>query len=48
VHRERIEENAAVFDFELSETDMDRIADFDENASVTPASWDPETSEKWR
>ncbi len=48
VHRERIEENAAIFDFELSETDMERIADFDENASVTPASWDPETSEKWR
>ncbi|OPL11351.1 MAG: glyoxal reductase [delta proteobacterium MLS_D] len=48
VHRERILENAAVFDFELSDADMERIAGFDENASVTPPSWDPETSEKWR
>ncbi|HET57057.1 MAG TPA: aldo/keto reductase [Deltaproteobacteria bacterium] len=48
VHRERIEENADVFDFELDDADMERIAGFDENASVMPPSWDPETSEKWR
>ncbi len=48
VHKERIYENAAIFDFELSDADMEKIAGFDENASVLPPSWDPETSDKWR
>ena len=48
VHKDRILENAAIFDFELTDADMKTIAGFDENASVTPPSWDPETSDKWR
>lgn len=48
VHKERIIENADIFDFEISKSDMDAIAAMDENYSVTPASWDPETSEKWK
>ena len=47
VHKERIIENANIFDFEISAADMAAIAALDENYSVTPRSWDPETSEKW-
>lgn len=47
VRKERILENAALFDFELTDADMEVIAGFDENASVMPPTWDPETSDKW-
>ena len=47
VHKERIIENANIFDFEISAADMTAIAALDENFSVTPKSWDPETSDKW-
>jgi diketogulonate reductase-like aldo/keto reductase len=47
VHKERIIENANIFDFEISATDMAAVAALDENFSVTPKSWDPETSDKW-
>ena len=40
VHRERIESNAQVFDFELSAADMDRIFALNKNARVGA---DPET-----
>ena len=40
VHRERIESNAQVFDFELSAADMDRIFALNKNARVGS---DPET-----
>lgn len=48
VHKERIIENANIFDFEISAADMSAINALDENYSVTPASWDPETSDKWK
>jgi diketogulonate reductase-like aldo/keto reductase len=48
VHQERIVENANIFDFEISATDMAAINAMDENCSVTPASWEPETSDKWK
>ena len=38
VHEERIKENADVFDFEISEDDMDYMETFDENYRVA---WDP-------
>jgi diketogulonate reductase-like aldo/keto reductase len=47
VHKERIIENVNIFDFEISAADMTAIAALDENFSVTPKSWDPETSDKW-
>lgn len=47
VHKERIIENASIFDFEISAADMATINALDENFSVTPKSWDPETSDKW-
>jgi diketogulonate reductase-like aldo/keto reductase len=48
VHKERIIENANIFDFEISAADMATINALDENYSVTPASWDPEKSDKWK
>ena len=48
VHKERIIENADIFDFEISAADMTAIRAMDENCSITPASWDPETSNKWK
>jgi diketogulonate reductase-like aldo/keto reductase len=48
VHQERIIENANIFDFELSDADMFAINAMDENCSITPASWEPETSDKWK
>lgn len=48
VHQERIVENANIFDFEISADDMAAIIAMDENCSITPASWEPETSEKWK
>jgi len=47
VHKERIIENANIFNFEISAADMAAINALDENFSVTPKSWDPETSDKW-
>ncbi len=47
VHRERIIENANIFDFELSAEDMITLAGFDENYSVIPPAWNPETSPNW-
>ena len=38
VHRQRIQENAAVFDFEIMEKDMTRLDDLDENLRTC---WDP-------
>ncbi|MGE5399337.1 MAG: aldo/keto reductase [Ignavibacteriales bacterium] len=38
VHKERIIENAGVYDFEISDEDMKRLNDFDENYRVA---WDP-------
>lgn len=48
VHRERIIENAAIFDFEISTADMAAIDALDENCSIMPAPWEPETSAMWR
>ncbi|MFO7568376.1 MAG: aldo/keto reductase [Smithellaceae bacterium] len=48
VHKERIIENADIFDFEISTADMAAIGAMDESCSITPASWEPETSEKWK
>lgn len=47
IHKERIIENANIFDFEISENDMVSINSMDENCSITPASWEPEKSDKW-
>lgn len=47
VHRERILENAAIFDFSLAETDMEEIFSWDEHFSTLPPSWEPETSNQW-
>jgi len=47
VRRERILENAAIFDFELSEADMQTITSMDEGYSVVPSAWNPDTSPKW-
>lgn len=47
VHRERIVENAAIFDFVIDEGDMAEIARWDEHYSVLFASWEPETSNLW-
>lgn len=48
VHKERIIENANIFDFEISAPDMAAINAIDENCSIMPASWEPETSDKWK
>lgn len=47
VHKERIIENAAIFDFQIEPADMAAIDALEENYSVVPASWDPEKSPKW-
>jgi len=47
VHKERIIENADIFDFEISAADMSAINALDENYSVIMASWNPETSPQW-
>jgi diketogulonate reductase-like aldo/keto reductase len=44
VHRERILENAQVFDFEIAAADMDALNGLDENFSVVSSDWAPE---KW-
>jgi diketogulonate reductase-like aldo/keto reductase len=46
VRKERIIENANIFDFKISADNMSVINAVDENCSITPASWDPETSDK--
>ena len=48
VHRERIFENAAVFDFELSPTDMAELDLLNENFWIINPAWNPETSPEWR
>jgi len=48
VHKERIIENADLFDFEISAADMAAMNALDENFSVIPRSWDPETSDLWK
>lgn len=48
VRKERIIENAGIFNFEISMADMTIINAMDENCSITPASWEPETSDKWK
>jgi diketogulonate reductase-like aldo/keto reductase len=48
VHKERVIENADIFDFEISVADMSSINAMEENFSVTPVSWDPETSDQWK
>jgi len=48
VHKERIIENADIFNFEISTEDMSAISAMDENCSVMPPSWDPEISDKWK
>lgn len=47
VRQEKIIENASIFDFEIAAEDMRTLSGFDENFSVIPASWDPETSDQW-
>lgn len=47
VHRERILENAAIFDFQLAEADMEEISNWDEHFSTLPPSWEPEFSRQW-
>ena len=47
VHKERILENASIFDFDIAPDDMRAMAELDENFSVIPAAWDPETSDQW-
>lgn len=47
VHRERIKENAAIFDFSLSAEDMAEIGRWDEHYSSLDPSWEPETSKLW-
>lgn len=47
VHRERIFENAAVFDFELSTQDMRDLDGLNENYWVIQPAWNPETSPQW-
>ncbi len=47
VHKERIIENANIFDFEISLADMSAINTLDENYSVILPSWNPETSPLW-
>jgi diketogulonate reductase-like aldo/keto reductase len=48
VHKERIVENTNIFDFEISAADMTAIKSMDENCSITPPSWEPEKSDKWK
>lgn len=48
VHKERILENANIFDFEISAQDLAVIDAMDENRSIMPRSWEPETSDQWR
>jgi len=47
VHRERILENAQVFDFNLSAEDMQALDGLDEDYWTATPSWNPETSAKW-
>lgn len=42
VHKERIEENFNIFDFELSEKDMEKIATLDTKKSLGPSKRDPQ------
>ena len=45
VHKERIEQNIDVFDFELSQEDMDLIATLDKGESLFFSHYDPQTVE---
>ncbi|MCM1270491.1 MAG: aldo/keto reductase [Ruminococcus flavefaciens] len=42
VHKERMEENINIFDFQLSEEDMSRIAELDERESAFFSHYDPD------
>jgi len=48
IRQERIRENADIFDFEISEADLTAMNALDENCSIMPPSWEPETSDKWK
>jgi diketogulonate reductase-like aldo/keto reductase len=47
IHRERILENAQVFNFEITAEDMQALDALNENYSVIQPDWDPETSPNW-
>jgi len=47
VHRERIVENASVFDFELSDAEMGEVDSLHEDYWVIHPTWNPETSPLW-
>lgn len=47
VHKDRMVQNFAVFDFELSNEDMDRISKLDEQNSLFFSHYDPETVEQF-
>jgi diketogulonate reductase-like aldo/keto reductase len=47
VHKERIQENAQVFDFEISLLDMQALDALDEGYWTMSPAWNPETSSRW-
>jgi diketogulonate reductase-like aldo/keto reductase len=47
VHKERIQQNAQVFDFELDQSDLREMAGMDENYFTISSSFNPETSPRW-
>ncbi len=47
VHKERMVQNFDVFDFELSNEDMDKISKLDEQSSLFFSHYDPETVEQF-
>ena len=47
VHKDRMEQNFNVFDFELSKEDMDRISKLDEEQSLFFSHYEPETVEQF-
>ena len=47
VHRERIIENAQIFDFEITPDDMIALNNLNENYWLISPAWNPETSQNW-
>jgi diketogulonate reductase-like aldo/keto reductase len=47
VRKERIQENAQVFDFDLTQADMQVLDGLDEGYWTMNTAWNPETSPKW-